>query len=170
MLQRDLILNLLVAALMISFVGCPGWSRWQQPHVEAGHEHEPPFPAGLPADLASLEEQGGNHRRAAAWLQGGVEMLASGGDGEGEARAMEWFRRSSALDPGPGGAGEIARTLLDLIASIKREQAASKAAKDECAAFRSANERMKVEVEEMKQEIEGLKAIDLAPLPGEEAQ
>jgi len=162
---------LVVAIACLS--GCANvrsWSpRW--PFV-SGVEEEGGRSVPLPDEQEALRKMGedpsvADRQRAAAWLRGAVALLPpaqSVGDGSA---AQEWLERASTLDPEDGGAGAVARTLLALFASLKAEGADRRSVTGQVAQCEAELERLRTEVKEVRHELETLKAIDLAPLPGD---
>jgi hypothetical protein len=163
----------LIAVAIACMFGCAhdgSWSpRW--PFIGAAEEHGSRA-VSLPQGQEALRKMGedpslGDGQRAAAWLRGAVTLLPpaqSVGDGSA---AQEWLERASSLDPGEGGAGAVARTLLALLASLKAQGSDQGSAGGRVTECEAELERLKSEVEEVRHELETLKAIDLAPLPGD---
>ena len=125
-----------------------------------------------PAEREALRQIGedsslSNRRRAAAWLRGAVGLLPPTVETVEAGTAGEWLQRASTLDPEEGGPGAVARTLLALLASISSEKSNHAAAVKRTAECRERLEALDKAVGEARRELETLKAIDLAPLPGE---
>jgi hypothetical protein len=146
------------------------WSpRW--PFVSST-EGAPDTAEPLPEEQTALRRMAedpavADRQRAAAWLRGAVALLPPEHDvGDGSA-AQEWLERASSLDPEEGGAGAVARTLLALLASLKADGSDQASAAGRVAECEAELERLRDEVEEVRHELETLKAIDLAPLPGD---
>jgi len=112
---------------------------------------------------ASLSDR----RRAAAWLRGALGLLPPTATVPEAGTADEWLERASALDQEEGGPGAVARTLLVLLASLRSERSDRAAAVARATECRERLQALDKEVDETRRELETLKAIDLAPMPGE---
>jgi len=112
---------------------------------------------------ASLSDR----RRAAAWLRGALGLLPPTATVPEAGTADEWLERASALDQDDGGPGAVARTLLALLASLRSETSDHAAALERATKCGERLQTLDKEVDETRRELETLKAIDLAPMPGE---
>lgn len=162
-----------LTVLIACSLGCAGVRTWS-PHwpFVASAQGERETTEALPEGQEALRKIGedpsvDDRQRAAAWLRGAVALLPPAQTvGDGSA-AREWLERASLLDPEDGGAGAVARTLLALLASLKTEDSDQGSAAGQVAECQAEVKRLKSAVEEARQELETLKAIDLAPLPGD---
>jgi len=125
-----------------------------------------------PAQRDALREMGedrslSDRRRAAAWLRGALGLLPPTVMVPEAGMADEWLERASALDRDDGGPGAVARTLLVLLASLRSERSDHAAAVQRATECSERLQALDKEVEDARRELETLKAIDLAPMPGE---
>lgn len=109
------------------------------------------------------------HLRAAAWLHGALAYLPPAVTTPSP-EARTWLIRASELEPREGGAGAVARTLLALLTGWETEHEAQQSATRAAAKAKAAQTRLTDKVRALGQEMERLKAIDLAPLPAEKTR
>ncbi len=159
--------ELLSAALVASITaGCAPWPwiRTDSPPAPASGVQLPPL-----EEAKELRQDPGadRHLRAAAWLRGALSYLPPAVETPSR-EARSWLTRASELEPQEGGAGEVARTLLALLASWESEHQAQQEATRATAKAEAGRARLLRKVRTLKHELERLKAIDLAPLPAED--
>jgi len=169
---RTTVIGALVLGLSVAS-GCTGGRSWSpqwlsgEGLVDEGIMAEP-----SPAQQKALREMGedtslSDRRRAAAWLRGALGLLPPTVMVPEAGPADEWLERASALDRDDGGPGAVARTLLALLASLRSEKSDHAAAVERATECSERLQALDKEADETRRELETLKAIDLAPMPGE---
>jgi hypothetical protein len=129
------------------------------------HRVTPPAPPPIRPPIVDADA-----RQASTWLAEGIALLPPAGPWERHEEAVQRLQWVSELDPGAGGAGATARTLLSLIELLKGERAALQRAEEEHLRDQASLGELRKKIKEIEKEMESLKAIDLAPLPGEAAR
>lgn len=108
-----------------------------------------------------------HHLRAAAWLHGALPYLPPAVTTPAP-EARTWLTQASELEPQGGGAGEVARSLLALLATWESQRDAQQTAARATAKAEAARAQLTRKIRALEQEMDRLKAIDLAPLPAED--
>jgi len=161
------------ALVLVLASGCTGGRSWS-PQWLSGEDLADEGTIAEPslAQRKALREMGedpslSDRRRAAAWLRGALGLLPPTVMVPEAGTADEWLERASALDRDDGGPGAVARTLLVLLASLRSERSDRAAALERATKCSERLQALDKEVDETRRELETLKAIDLAPMPGE---
>jgi len=169
---RAAVIGTLVLGLVLA-VGCTAGRPWSPKWpLEWGLGDDGGLSDPASEEREELRKMGedaslSDRRRAAAWLRGAVGLLPPTAMVAEAGAADEWLERASALDRDKGGPGAVARTLLELLASLRVERSDHAAAVARATECSERLETLDKEVGETRRELETLKAIDLAPMPGE---
>jgi len=170
--RQATVIGTLVLALVVAS-GCTAGRQWS-PKWLLGQDFGDEDAIGIPSpeQQEALREMGedpalSDRRRAAAWLRGALGLLPPRVMVAEAGTADEWLERASALDRDEGGPGAVARTLLVLLASLRSERSDHAAAVERATECSARLQALDKEAGETRRELETLKAIDLAPMPGE---
>jgi hypothetical protein len=171
-MARSAVIGVLVLGLALAS-GCTSAQQWSHKWLMK----QDFWDGGVVGDTSSAQREAlremaedvslSDRRRAAAWLRGALTLLPPAAMASDEGEADEWLERASALDLDEGGPGTVARTLLALLASLRSERSDHATAEKSAAECSERLQALDQEMGETRRELETLKAIDLAPMPGE---